>query len=202
MTYYINYFSELIESGSLFWFCALAGSGMCIIQFIINIFGAAADQDGYDAGDTASDHAHHGVRNSTDIRKFRWFSMQAATAFLMMFGWTALACQSEFGLQNSATIGISTAVGIFAALIVRSILMFAKKLQSSGSSYRIEDAIGKEAYVYHSIPKGGTGKISISLQDLTHEIDAVSHNSEELSSFTRVKIIEKKDDRTLVVAQL
>jgi hypothetical protein len=78
----------------------------------------------------------------------------------------------------------------------------AKRLQSTGSVYRIEDAIGKDAYVYQSIPKGGVGKISVSLNHFTHEINAVSYDSKELPSFTLVKIIEKKDDNTVVVAHL
>lgn len=202
MFYYINYFNELIKSGSVFWFCALTGSGMFFIQFIINIFGVT-DQDSFDASKaTISEHVHDAGRDSSDARKFKWFSMQAITGFLMMFGWTAITCQSEFGLQNSITVGISIAAGMFTALILRYILKLAKKLHSSGSTYRIEDAIGKEAYVYQSIPKAGIGKISISLQNFTHEIDAISHNSEELSSFTRVKIIEKKDDNTVVVELL
>ena len=196
MFYYVNYFNELVKSGSVFWFCALTGSGMFLIQFIINIFGGT-DQDNFDVGDTTDTS-----NDSADARKFKWFSMQAITGFLMMFGWTAITCQSEFGLQNIPTIGISIASGILTALIICSIFKYAKKLQSSGSSYRIEDAIGKEAYVYQSIPKNGIGKISISLQHFTYEIDAISHNSEELSSFTRVKILEKKDDNTVVVALL
>ena len=104
--------------------------------------------------------------------------------------------------KTTTTIGISLAAGIFAALIIRSIFKLAKRLRSSGSIYRIEDAIGKEAYVYQRIPKGGVGKISISLQHFTHEIDAISHHSEELPSFMRVKIIEKKDDNTVVVTPL
>jgi hypothetical protein len=119
-----------------------------------------------------------------------------------MFGWAAITCKKEFGIQDVPTIWISIAVGVLTALILRFILKCAQKLHSSGSMYTIEDAIGKEAYVYQAIPKGGTGKISISLDNLTHEIDAVSHDDEELPSFTHVKIIKKKDDNTLVVASL
>lgn len=198
MYYYINYFNELIKSGSIFWFCALAGSGMFLIQFIINIFGIA-DHDNFDTSDVVSDNAGH---DSADARKLKWLSMQTITGFLMMFGWTAITCQNEFGLQNTITIGISLAAGIFAALVIRSIFKLAKKLRSSGSIYRIEDAIGKEGYVYQSIPKGGKGKISMSLQHFTHEIDAVSHHHEDLPSFMRVKIIEKSDDKTVVVTPL
>jgi hypothetical protein len=195
MFYYINYFNELAKSGTVFWFCALTGTGMFFIQFIINIF-SGTDQD-FDISDTTEASS-----DSADARKFKWFSMQAITGFLMMFGWTAITCQNEFGFKNIPTIGISIASGILAALIIRSIFKYAKKLQSAGNSYRIEDAIGKEAYVYQSIPKDGIGKISISLQDFTHEIDAISHNSEALPSFTRVKILEKKDDNTVVVTLL
>lgn len=199
--YYINYFNELIRLGSIFWFCALAGSGMFLIQFIINIFGMG-DHDTFDTSDISSDTIHDGGQDSADARTFKWLSMQAITGFLMMFGWTAITCQNEFGLEDPITIGISLASGIFTALIIRSIFKLAKKLRSSGSIYRIEDAIGKEAYVYQCIPKGGRGKVSMSLQNFTHEINTISHHYEELPSFMRVKIIEKSDENTVIVAPL
>ncbi len=58
MPYYSN---ELTQSGSIFWFCALAGSGMFLIQFIINVFGIA-DHDNFDSSDPVSDHANHDSR--------------------------------------------------------------------------------------------------------------------------------------------
>src|SRR5579862_1233725 len=159
MFYYIN---ELIKSGSVFWTCALVGSGIFFIQFLINIFGIA-DHDSLDASDALSDDQYDSGNNAADGRKFKWLSIQTITGFLMMFGWTALTCQKQFKLSNIITIEISVSAGTFAAIILRSILKLAKKLNSSGSIYRIEDAIGKEAYVYQRIPKGGVGKISISL---------------------------------------
>jgi len=192
MFYYINYFNELIRSGSLFWFCALAGSGMFLIQFLINIFGMG-DHDDFD---TSEGH------DSADMRKLKWLSMQSITGFLMMFGWTAITCQEQFMLQNKTTMGIAFAAGLFAAFIIRSLLKLAKRLGSTGSIYKIEEAIGQEAYVYQRIPKGGVGKISMTLQHFTHEIDAISNHPEELPSFTRVKIIEKSDDNTVVVKPL
>ena len=191
------YFNELTQSGSIFWFCALADRE-CFYSIIINIFGMA-DHDNFDSVDPVSDHANH---DSADARKLKWLSMQTLTGFLMMFGWTAITCQNEFGLQNTLTIGISIAAGLFAALVIRSIFKFAKKLRSSGNIFRIEDAIGKEGYVYQSIPKGGRGKISISLNHFTYEIDAISKHHEDLQSFMRVKIIEKIDDKTVVVTLL
>ena len=199
---YIFNFNNLINPDFVYWFCALAGSGMFLIQLLLMLFGIS-DPEGFNASEGSfSDHSHDVGRDSLDARKFKWFSVQAITGFLMMFGWTAITCKNEFGFQNIATIGISIAAGIGTALMIRSIFKLAKRLQSPGSAYRIEDAIGKEAYVYQRIPKGGIGKISISLHHLTYEIDAISHNHEELPSFIRVKIIEKKDDSTVVVIPL
>lgn len=176
---------------SIFWFCALVGSGMFLIQFIINMCGMGEQEGGGEGGEDA-----------LDLRKFKWLSIQAVTGFLMMFGWTAITCQKEFGLQDASTIGIALAAGVFAVFVVRSVFKLANKLKSPGSVYRIEDAIGKEGYVYQRIPKGGRGKVSLSLQNLTHEIDAISHHHEDLPSFVRVKIIEKSDENTVVVAPI
>lgn len=198
---YINYFYELIKSGSFFWFCALTGSGMFIIQFIINIFGIS-DHESFDTGDVASDNVDDVNSDYADAKKFKWLSLQTITGFLMVFGWTAITCQNEFGLHNHTTIVISLSAGIFAALIIRSVFKLANKLRSSGSVFKIEEAVGKEAHVYQRIPKDGVGKISIILNDFTHEIDAISHENKELPSFIRVKIIEKSDNKTVVVKPL
>jgi hypothetical protein len=200
MEYYINYLNELVRSGSIFWFCALAGTGMFLIQFISHVIGFG-NHDSFDVSDNISD-MNDGGQDSADAKKFKWLSMQTITGFLMMFGWTAITCQNEFGLQDHTTIAISIASGIVAALIIHSIFKLVNKLRSSGNVFKIEDAIGKEGYVYHCIPKGGIGKVSMSLHNFTHEIDAISYHNEDLSSFTLVKIIEKSDEKTVVVAPL
>jgi hypothetical protein len=92
--------------------------------------------------------------------------------------------------------------GLITLLITGLIFRGAKKLHSSGTVFRIEDAIGKEAMVYQRIPKDGAGKISISLHNFTHEIDAVSSLQEELLSFTSVRIIEKVDEKTVRVTPI
>lgn len=175
-----------------FWFCALAGSGMFLIQFIINIFGMSHDMPSN----------HEGGSDFTDARILKWLSMQTVTGFFMMFGWISLACQNEFQLHMGPTLGIALGSGFVAALIIRWVFALAHKLKSPGSLFRIEEAIGKEGYVYQSIPREGKGKISTTLQDLTHEIDAISSCKEEIPSFSRVKIIEKIDDNTVGVIHL
>lgn len=170
----------LVNSGSVFWFCALSGSGLFLIQFLINLFGM---------GDSDS-----------DIKQFKWLSLQAVTGFLMMFGWCAITCQNQFEVEILPTLVVSLVSGLLAAWMIHFLIGFTKKLHSAGSVYSIEDAIGKEATVYQKIPKGGVGKVSLALHHFTHEIDAVSR--EEIESFTRVKIIEKSGSNTVVVIRL
>lgn len=186
------YFYEFIVSDFLFQFCALAGSGMLFVQLLISIFGMGHHE--------TFDHADASHEQLEDPRKFKWLSIQAMTGFLMMFGWTALTCKHEFGLQDTMIISISLASGLFSAWLIRSVFRLAEKLKSTGTVYNIDDAIGLEAYVYQRIPKGGKGKVSVSLQNFTHEIDAISYHFEDVPSFARVKIIQKSDDHTVVVA--
>lgn len=175
----------MFEKEILFWFCALSGSGLFLIQFILYFMGADAE----DADEGSS-------------QNFKWLSKQAITGFLMMFGWVGLACKKELGYSAIPSTLIAIAAGAVAMLITGLIFNLARKLRSTGTVFRIEEAIGKEASVYQRIPKGGSGKISISLRDITHEIDAISLNGEEVGSFTQVQIIKKADDRTLVVAPI
>lgn len=180
---------DFLNNDSIFWFCALAGSGMFVIQFILNLVGIG-EHEVIDEG------------GGEDFGRFNWFSRQALTGFLMMFGWTALTCRKEFGQEGLFGMGMALAAGIATMFATGSIFKLAKKLHSPGTVFNIEDSLGKEGMVYHRIPKDGTGKIFVTLNDFTHEIEAVSHNNEELPSFTRVQIIKKADDKTVIVTTL
>jgi len=158
---------------------------MFLVQFLLNFVGADAE----DAEEGSS-------------QNLKWLSKQAITGFLMMFGWIGLACKKELGFSAAAATGIAVAAGIVAMFITGSIFKIARKLRSSGTVFRIEEAVGKEAAVYQRIPKDGVGKITISLSDMTHELDAISLNGEEVPSFSPVQIVKKADERTVVVVPI
>ena len=176
-----------ITGDSFYWFCALAGSGMFIIQFFLNLIGLGEQEDVYD-GDV------------TDSGKFKWLSRQAITGFLMMFGWSPLTCQKEFDLEGGAPrVGVALLCGIIAIFATGFIFKIAKKLHSNGTVFKIEDAIGQKAVVYQRIPQDGIGKVSVCVDNFVREIDACSNDHKEVPSFVRVKIINKADDKTVVV---
>ncbi|NGX38350.1 MAG: hypothetical protein K1000chlam2_01523 [Chlamydiae bacterium] len=176
---------NIVVKDSFFWFCALSGTGLFIILFISFLVGAGNDGDADD---------HDG--------EFRWLSKQAFTGFLMMFGWVGLTCRNQFGLGGIGTSIFSLAAGFVSMFVTGLIFKGALKLKSTGTVFRIEDAIGKQATVYQEISPNGIGKISVILNDLTHEIDAVTSHPEVLQSFTEVQIINQADDKTVVVVPI
>jgi hypothetical protein len=144
--------------------------------------------------DVVDDHGHF------DAQNFKWLTKQTVTGFLMFFGWVGLTCKKEFALSPTYSAVFAVVGGLIAVVVTAFIFKMAKKLRSSGAVFRIEDAIGKDAFVYQRIPKNGIGKISISLHNHTHEIDAMSMTHEEISSFTQVQIVKKMDDKIVIVA--
>ncbi len=143
-----------------------------------------------------TDHDAH-EQTTIEDGKFKWMTKQAFTGFLMMFGWIGLACSEQFSFSIFISLLFALGAGLIASFIASFIFHLARKAHSSGTVFNIDDAIGKEAVVYHRIPKNGTGKITVSLHNFTHEIDA--HSEEEITSFTHVQIIKKLDDKTVVV---
>lgn len=186
MSDFINSLQTALSKDTFFWFCALAGSGMFIIQFFLTLFGMGHD----------TDDGHF------DAQNFKWLTKQTMTGFLMFFGWVGLTCKKEFALSSPASAAWAAAGGLVAVFATAFIFKMAKKLRSAGSVFRIEDAIGKEAFVYQRIPKDGLGKISVSLHHHTHEIDAISMTHEEISSFTQVQIVKNMDDRIVAVVPI
>lgn len=188
MSDFFSKINTLVAENPVFWFCALAGTGMFVIQFLLNFLGADHPND-----------MDEGSPSQLDSGKFKWLSKQALSGFLMMFGWVGLTCRKEFDLSMIVSTAFSFGGGIIAIVVSSFLFRLARKLRSSGTVFKIEDAIGKEAMIYQRIPKGGVGKVSVSLHHFTHEIDAVSFEEEDLLSFTPVQIIKKADEKTVVV---
>jgi hypothetical protein len=172
-----------LGSDPVFWFAALAGTGLSAIQLLFNLFGG-----GWEGVETSEEF---------DLGKFKWLSKQALTGFLMMFGWVGLTCKKELLFDLPETIACAFAAGCLSVLILGYLFKFAKTLRSPGTVFRIEDAIGQDATVYQRIPTTGTGKITVLLHNMSYELEAISQ--EEIPSFTQVRIVKKIDDKIVLV---
>lgn len=173
----------IVDSTSVYWISALVGTGLLIIQTLLSLIGAD----------------HHDEISAGDDGSFEWLSKQAIAGFMMMFGWVGLSCIKEFDLSAFATNLIAVTAGLVTFFITGFLFKMARRLRSCGTVFNIDEAIGKEGEIYLEIPKGGSGKIVVSLQNFTHEIDAISLTGEKLNSFTKVQIIKKVNHHTVVV---
>jgi len=176
-----------LDQDGLFWLAAIAGSGLFALQFLLSLFGSGDGDEGGDGG-------------AFDAARVKWLSKQAVTGFLMMFGWTALACSKEFGLALPWTIALALLAGAAAIFVSGLLFKGANKLHSPGSIFDLDQSIGKEATVYQRIPKTGTGKVTVLIGKVIHEVDAASLNGEEIESFSQVLISKKIDEKTLAVS--
>ena len=177
---------KIFDQDAIFWFFAIVGSGLFVIQFVLSLT-------------TMSDGDNLGENGALDALRVKWLSKQALTGFALMFGWTGLACKNEFGCPLSLTIILSLMAGFATTLITGFLFKGANRLHSTGTVFNLAGSIGKEATVYQHIPKNGTGKISVSIDHIVHEIDAVSLNGKEICSFCTVSISKVIDDKTLAV---
>ena len=163
-----------------FWFCALCGSLLFALQCIMSFLG------GLD------------LEESDASGSFKWLSKQALAGFLMTGGWTGLAALSELQYPKWIAITLACAAGICSIFLIRILFRLARKLHSKGSQFSLLHAVGKEGMSYQEIPKGGIGKVTLTLDGFSHEIDAVTEG-ETIPSFTPIEVIQQVDERTVIV---
>lgn len=173
-------YRAVFEQDPFFWFCALIGSGFFIIQILLSFFGSGESEE-------------------FESAKFKWLSKQGVTGFLMMFGWTALACKYELKLSELMTYIAAFSVGCMTLLITIFIFRGAKRLHSPGTLFNLDQTIGQEAIVYQQIPLDGKGTITVSIEGIARDIDAMTFDREEIASFSSVQIVKKIDDTTVAV---
>lgn len=140
----------------------------------------------------------NGTAHSTGLSLF---TVRGITAFFAVGGWMGLTLT---GREISPIIAIPVAfaagavalVGI--AYIFRGILL----LQDSGN-VEAENAIGKTAQVYLTIPASnlGKGKVTLVVQEKYVEFDACTRSGNTIKTGETVHVVDVLDDNTLVVEQ-
>ena len=178
---------------SIFWFCALLGSGFFVLNTLASFF------SGIDTGvDIASHQVSHEGVGGTDSA-FQLISLTSLTGFIMMFGWMGLASYDQMNLGVALALPIALISGAATMYITAWIFRSAKRLTSPGSVFDVHQTIGKTATVYAKIPAHGKGQIQIVVADLTHEIDALSEDHSEIESTSSVTVVAVIDQSTVIV---
>lgn len=188
----LEFFDHMEPLLKIFWYVAIPSSVIFLIQTILTFIGADAS-DGLEADfDGSLDDAHG---------PFQLFSFRNLINFLLGFGWGGIAFYGV--ISNSLLlVGVATLIGLTLGLIYFYIIKQILKL-SEDNTFKISSTIGKTAEVYLSIPatRSGFGKVLITLNGSTRELEAMT-NSERIDSHSIVKIVNIENNNILIVEKI
>ncbi len=133
---------------------------------------------------------------------FNVLSIQSLLAFFMGAGWMGLIARFDWGLSRIAT---GFAAVIFGAILMSFsvwLMMMVRRLEKT-NPYDLKTAVGHTGRVYMTIPeKGqGAGQVEVSVSGRRKVMPAVS-TGQTIASYTNVKVIDVRDDETLIVQTL
>ena len=140
----------------------------------------------------AHDGAHH-------MDGLRLFTVRGIVAMFAIGGWTGVAlCDAGVGPLISG--GLAMVAGLAALFLAAYVIKLSLKLQDDGN-FNIKNAVAHTATVYIPIPpsRGGTGKITMNLQERFVELDAMTDHGEKLPTGSMVQVVSVTDKNEVIV---
>jgi membrane protein implicated in regulation of membrane protease activity len=204
---------------------AILGGTVLVCQFVLTIIGMSGDGgdaldgdvsadvsasgeftlDGHTFGDhhtplahaADADYQHPDSTWLFGVLSFR--TVIAAAAFFGIAGEAAL----NSGYSPGISLAIATLVGVGAMYGMYWLMRGISQLTSSGNE-RIGAAVGKQAVVYVPIPANekGLGKIQITLQNRTVELQAASIEDKPLRTGEEVEVVDIRNGDTVTVRRV
>jgi hypothetical protein len=188
-----TWWESLSTLQKIHWGIALPSTIVFVIQLIVSLVGG--DSDNFDTDHDGDFDSHHG--DSINI-----FSAKSILAFLMFYGWSGLAAIERGMLSWWGVTAIALGVGIIMMLFTAWLFFMLLKLQVSGTM-NIENAIGKQAEVYITIPakKKGNGQVEIIISGGYKTLDAVTEDIDDIQTGSFVEVVDVIND-TLIVKRI
>lgn len=182
-------FWESLSLLSKILFCTgIATTAILLIQIILLIIGFAGDA----FGDGGLDIDGDGDFDVDDVggSGVGLFTVKGLVAFFSLGSWTGFAMDVS-GCHTALTICISALVGVIALIGVGFLYKALNKLQSNGT-LNMNNAIGKNAEVYLTIPasNSGIGKVNLEVQERYIEVNARTLKDEALPTGSIVKVVD------------
>ena len=185
----------------LYWFAALLGVGVVVID-MLGLLGDDGDGgDAGDAGDAAdgdgegADDSGGGVSAVLSILRF----MRVFIYFCVGFGPFGLAA---YAFGSSSLVSLLWALGAGAASAFLARLFFRFQRSDLDSSLQEEELLFEKATVIVPIPAGGgMGKVRVRVGQLVAERYAVSENSEESFGLDDIVSVARVTDDCVYVCR-
>lgn len=190
----MEYFNSLAPLLRTFWFIAIPASGIFIIQTILTFMGFDGS-DGMDAdfdGDLDTDGGGVG----------QYFSLRNFINLLLGFSWTGVLFYDEISNKTFLVL-LATAVGLLFVLLFFWAINQVKNL-AEDNTFHLEQTVGKLGEVYIPIPANmsGKGKVTVSVNGSTHELEAVTDSDTKLPTASMVRILSIENDSILKVEKV
>jgi len=178
----------------IYWCIAIPFSIVFIIQLIMTLVGGDFDASSSTGDADVAVDSDHGIG-------FQFISIKNLIGFFTIFSWTGIACTAA-GLNPILTVVIAVVAGLIMMLLMGLLIYYMGKLAEDGSM-KMEDAIGKTATVYLTIPakRSAQGKVQLTLHGF-QTLDAVTDDAEELKNGNMVKVVDIINNEILVVTKL
>lgn len=190
----------------VYFFCAVVGGILFLIQFVLMILGMGdLEADGGDFDGIDSDFGAEGAAESGGdphgAATFGQISIRTLVAFFLFFGLAGMWSEST-GASSMTTIFTALGGGLFAFYGVSWVMRKFAQLSTSGN-IDIRNAVGTRGRVYIKVPasRGGTGKVTLTVQQRTVQINAVTDGA-TLASGEHCQITGVQDRETLVIESL
>ena len=203
--------------GKVFALIAIPSTLILVVQTVLMFIGLGSDgadgDIGADGADDVPDDISDGgifgddIPGGKDIDSgdmsdepgLKILSFRTIIAFLAVFGWVGLELLQN-GVGSLVTIAISILSGLAIMIIMAFLIRELFRLQSSGN-YDIKNAVGASGTAYIPIPsaRSGKGKVTVTFQGATHELDAVTDESDDIPSYAEVLVIGISGKDTLIV---
>jgi len=187
---------------NLFFFCAIVGSALVVLQFIATLFGlGASDLDSADASniDVGGD-VDGGLDGGFSFLKA--LSFRALSAGVTFWGFGGLTAES-LGLGRAATLGVALFGGLAAPVVVYYLLRALASFNHNGA-IRMDTALNSVGNVYVRVPakRGGIGKVTITQQERTMEYDAATDEENDLLVGTPIIVTSIMSSSQVLVAKI
>jgi len=174
------------------WGLAIPFSVVFLIQMVMTFIGMG------DHGELSGDAD---VDSDTGI-PFQFFTFRNFVNFFLGFAWAGISFYDAVESKVWLTL-LCVFTGLVLVAIVMALLYALSKATQSGN-IDINNAVGRPATVYFTIPPSGkgAGKIQMSIQQAVREYDAVSGLDEAISTGSMVRVKSVIDAHTLLVENL
>ncbi len=185
-----SWWKALSSIEQIFWGISLFFSLLFLIQTVLSFVGGDSDLSGGDAdqyvgGDDGTGH--------------QFFTIKNLIAFFTIFGWTGIACLKG-GMSKGLSIGIALLAGSVVVLIMALLFKSMSKLKQSGT-LQMKNAVGLIGETYLFIPpkRAGFGKVHVKVQGSLHELQAITDDTDQISTGKLVKVVAVVNDGILLV---